>query len=235
MRDILEGDVADPMGTGNNAYVRGYRVGGKTGTSETTQDDVYIASFCGFAPADDPKIVVLVALFDPKGDSHMGGVIAAPVVGKIIEDTLSYMQVERRYTEDDMKSMASAVTVPDVRNRSVGEAVKALKTAGLKYSIEGEGNTESVVVEQMPKPNAVVPEGSVVILYTYKPEEPEIVSMPDLSGKTISEAAYAMNRVGLNIKVSGNGTVYRQQYEPGAMIEKGTVVEVEFRNMVNVE
>ena len=235
MRDILEGVVADPMGTGNNAYVRGYRVGGKTGTSETTQDDVYIASFCGFAPADDPKIVVLVALFDPKGDSHMGGVIAAPVVGKIIEDTLSYMQVERRYTEDDMKSMASAVTVPDVRNRSVGEAVKALKTAGLKYSIEGEGNTESVVVEQMPKPNAVVPEGSVVILYTYKPEEPEIVSMPDLSGKTISEAAYAMNRVGLNIKVSGNGTVYRQQYEPGAMIEKGTVVEVEFRNMVNVE
>ena len=67
MRDILEGVVADPKGTGNNAYVRGYRVGGKTGTSETTKEDVYIASFCGFgAPADDPKIVVLVALFDPR-------------------------------------------------------------------------------------------------------------------------------------------------------------------------
>ena len=67
MRDILEGVVADPKGTGNNAYVRGYRVGGKTGTSETTKEDVYIASFCGFAPADDPRVVVLVALFDPKG------------------------------------------------------------------------------------------------------------------------------------------------------------------------
>ena len=235
MREILEGVVADPKATGNNAYVKGYRVGGKTGTSETTRENVYIASFCGFAPANDPKVVVLVALFNPQGESHMGGVIAAPVVGKIIEDTLNYMQVERQYTEEDMKSMAAAVTVPDVRNKSVGEAVKALKSAGLKYNIEGEGNTESIVVEQMPKPYAVVPEDSLVILYTYRPEEPETVLMPDLSGKTISEASYAMNRVGLNIKVSGNGTVYRQQYEPGTMIEKGSVVEVNFRNMDNVE
>jgi len=134
-----------------------------------------------------------------------------------------------------MKSMAAAVTVPEVRNRSVGEAVKALKAAGLKYDIEGEGNTESIILQQTPKPNAVVPEDSVVILYTYRPEEPKTVTMPDLSGKNISEAAYAMNRVGLNIKVSGNGIVYRQQYKPGTVIEKGTVVEVEFRNMDNVE
>ena len=80
-----------------------------------------------------------------------------------------------------------------------------------------------------------VPENSVVILYTYKPDEPMTVSMPDLSGKTISEAVYAMNRIGLNMKVSGNGTVFRQQYGPGARIEKGIVVEVEFRNMDNVE
>ena len=235
MRDILEGVVADPKGTGNNAYVRGYRVGGKTGTSETTKEDVYIASFCGFAPADDPRVVVLVALFDPRGDSHMGGVIAAPVVGKIIEDTLNYMQVERKYTEDDLKSMTDSVLVPDVRNKTVGEAVKALKAVGLKYDIEGEGNTESIVVEQMPKMNASVPENSVVILYTYKPDELKTVSMPDLSGKTISEAVYAMNRIGLNIKVSGNGTVFRQQHEPGARVDKGSVVEVEFRNMDNVE
>lgn len=75
----------------------------------------------------------------------------------------------------------------------------------------------------------------MVILYTYKPEEPKTVTMPDLSGKTISEASYALNRVGLNIKVSGNGTVYMQQYEPGTIVEKGSVVEVEFRNMDNVE
>ena len=174
--------VADPKGTGNNAYVRGYRVGGKTGTSETTKEDVYIASFCGFAPADDPRVVVLVALFDPKGDSHMGGVIAAPVVGKIIEDTLNYMLVERKYTEEDLKSMAESVIVPDVRNKTVGETVKALRAVGLKYDIEGDGNTESIVVEQMPKMNASVPENSVVILYL-KPDELKTVSMPDKSGK----------------------------------------------------
>lgn len=235
MRDILEGVVGDPKGTGNNAYIRGYRVGGKTGTSQTTVQDVYIASFCGFAPANDPKVVVLIALFDPKGDSHMGGVIAAPVVGKVIEDVLNYMQVEKQYTEEDLKAMSEMVFVPDVRKKTVGEAVKALKSAGLKYIIEGEGNTESIVVEQTPKPDAAVPENSVVILYTYKPKEEQTVTMPDLSGKTISEAVYAMNRIGLNIKVSGNGTVFRQQHEPGIDIAKGTVVEVEFRNLDNVE
>jgi len=235
MREILEGVVGDPKGTGNNAYVRGYRVGGKTGTSETTREDVYIASFCGFAPANDPKVVVLVALFNPRGDSHMGGVIAAPVVGKIIEDTLNYMQVERQYTEEDIKALSKTVFVPEVRKKTVGDAVKALNSAGLKYIIEGDGNSDSSVVEQTPKPDAAVPENSVVILYTYKPEEKQTVSMPDLSDKTISEAIYAMNRVGLNIKVSGNGIVYKQQYEPGTQVTKGAVVEVEFRNMDNVE
>ena len=235
MKDILEGVVADPRGTGSNAYVRGYRVGGKTGTSETTREGVYIASFCGFAPANDPKVVVLVALFDPRGESHMGGVIAAPVVGKIIEDTLNYMQVERQYTEEDLKSLAEMVLVPDIKKKTVEEAVKELRAVGLKFDIEGEGNTDSIVMEQMPKPNAAVPEDSVVILYTYRPDEPKTVSMPDLSGKTLSEAIYAMNRIGLNIKVSGRGPVFRQQHGPGTMIEKGTVVEVEFRNLDNVE
>ena len=165
----------------------------------------------------------------------MGGVIAAPVVGKIIEDTLNYMQVERQYTEEDLKSLAEMVLVPDIKKKTVEEAVKELRAVGLKFDIEGEGNTDSIVMEQMPKPNAAVPEDSVVILYTYRPDEPKTVSMPDLSGKTLSEAIYAMNRIGLNIKVSGRGTVFRQQHGPGTMIEKGTVVEVEFRNLDNVE
>ena len=86
----------------------------------------------------------------------MGGVIAAPVVGKIIEDILNYMQVEKYYTEEDLKSMAEVVVVPDVQKKTVGEAVKELRAVGLKYDIEGDGNTESIVVEQMPKPNATV-------------------------------------------------------------------------------
>ncbi len=235
VRDILEGVVGDPKGTGNNAYVRGFRVGGKTGTSETTKEDVYIASFCGFAPANDPKVVVLVVLIDPRGDSHMGGVIAAPIVGKIAEDVLSYMQVERQFTKEDLDAMTEEVYVPEVRKKTVADAVKTLKSAGLKYRIEGEGNNESTVVEQTPKPDSVVPENSVVLLYTYKPESEPTVEMPDLSGKTMSEAMDALNRAGLNIKVSGSGVVYKQQYKPGQDVAKGSVVLVEFRNMDNVE
>lgn len=235
VRGILEGVVSNPMGTGNNAYVKGYRIGGKTGTSQTTQNDVHIASFCGFAPADDPAIITLVVLFDPKGDSYMGGVIAAPLAGKIMEDVLNYMKVERKYTEEDLRAMTEEVFVPEVRKKSVDEAVKELKTAGLNYKVEGNGNNKSSVVEQTPKPDAVVPENSVVILYTYKPEQQQTVEMPDLSSKTMSEAIQTMNHVGLNIKVNGFGVVFKQQFEPGTLVDVGRVVEVEFRNMDNIE
>ena len=235
VRDILEGVVSTPNGTGGNAYVKGYRIGGKTGTSQTTKEGVYIASFCGFAPADEPEIIVLVVLFDPKGDSYMGGVIAAPLAGKIIEDVLNYMQVEKKYTEEDLKAMTEEVFVPDVRRKTVSDAVKDIKSAKLNYIIEGNGNNESSVVDQTPKPDAVVPEGSVVILYTYKPEQPQIVKMPDLRKKTMSEAIAAMKRVGLNIKVNGKGTVFRQEIDFGADVEIGKVVTVEFRNMDNIE
>ncbi len=235
VRNLLEGVVAHPNGTGNNAYVKGYRIGGKTGTSQTTKEDVYIASFCGFAPADDPAIVVLVVLFDPKGDSHMGGVIAAPLAGKITEDILNYLQVEKKFTEEDLKAMTEEVFVPDVRKKTVADAVKELKAKGLNYKIEGNGNNDSSVVEQMPKPDASIPEGSVVILYTYMPEQPQTVKMPDLSKKTMSDAINIMNKAGLNIKVNGSGTVFRQEIESGSEVELGQVVSVEFRNMDNIE
>lgn len=103
LRGMLEGVVAE--GTGMNAYVKGYRVAGKTGTSQTTESDVYVASFAAFAPADNPVVNVLVALFDPKGESFGGGTVAGPVVGKIIEDTLDYLGIERRYTEKDLEPM----------------------------------------------------------------------------------------------------------------------------------
>ena len=171
VRNILEGVVSTPNGTGHNAYVKGYRIAGKTGTSQTTQEDVHIASFCGFAPADNPVIITLVVLFDPKGATYMGGAIAAPTAGKIMEDVLNYLQVERKYSDEDLRVMAKEVYIPDVRKLSVDEAVKKLKAAGLNYKIEGNGNNMSNVVEQTPKPDAVVPEKSVVILYTYKPEQ----------------------------------------------------------------
>lgn len=236
VRNILEGVVSEPNGTGNNAYVRGYRIGGKTGTSQTTRADVHIASFCGFAPADNPQIITLVVLFDPKGESYMGGVIAAPVAGKIMEDVLNYLQVERKYTKEDLNSMTKEVMVPDVEGKTVDEAAASLRSANLSYKIEGNSDGSTKIVEQMPKAYAVIPEKSVVILYTYKPKEQPTVAMPDLKNKTLSEAVEALQRVGLNIKISGSGgVVFKQQYEPGTIINKGDVVEVDFKNMDNIE
>jgi stage V sporulation protein D (sporulation-specific penicillin-binding protein) len=234
LREILEGVVS--VGTGKNAYIKGYRVAGKTGTSETTESGVYTASFVAFAPADNPVACVLVALYDPAGESYMGGVIAAPVAGEIMEDTLDYLGVERRYTERDKQMIVQEVYVPEVRNMSVEKAVQKLKEFGLGYKIEGDANNkEAMVKEQTPKPDASIPQKSTVILYTYKPEQEVMVKMPDVLNKTISEAAEAMAAVGLNIKVSGMGTVWRQSVSPGAMVPKVKVVEIEFRHLDNVE
>jgi len=234
LREILEGVVS--VGTGKNAYVKGYRVAGKTGTSETTENGVYTASFMAIAPADNPVVCVLVALFDPKGESYMGGVIAAPVAGGLIEDVLDYLEVERRYTERDKQMLVQEVYVPEVREKTIEEAVKKLKEFGLEYKIQGDANNKSaVVVEQTPKPDASIPQKSVVILYTYKPEEEVKVKMPDLLNKTISEATEALAAVNLNIKISGMGSAWRQEFAPGTEVPAGKVVEVEFRHMDNVE
>ncbi len=236
--EILEGVVSVDTATGGNAYVAGYRVAGKTGTSETTETKSkgrYIASFSAFAPADNPVICVLVVLDYPDPSSpfgHGGGKIAAPVVRDIIENTLEYLGVERRYTEKDKEELEDQVTVPDVRGKSTAEARQILSDAGvnLKYSIEGEGyDNNTIVVEQSPKPGISLTKKSVVILYTYKPEQGIKVKMPDIKNKTIDEAVETLSKVGLNVRGKGIGVVVEQEFEPGTELEKGTVVEVELR------
>ncbi|MCX7843584.1 MAG: penicillin-binding transpeptidase domain-containing protein [Clostridia bacterium] len=233
LKEILEGVVS--KGTGKNAYVKGYRVAGKTGTSETTETKTkgrYIASFSAFAPADNPVVNVLVILDHPNVYPHTGGMIAAPVAGRLIEDTLNYLGVERRYTEEDKKMMAQEVFVPEVRNKTVEEAKKTLAEYGLGFKIESNGNNNGVVVDQMPKPNASIPQKSVVVLYTYKPDKQVMVKVPDLSNKTVYEAAQALADVGLNIKVNGMGTAYEQSHEAGTDVPKGEVITVDFRHFV---
>ncbi len=233
LKQILEGVVSE--GTGSNAYIKGYRVAGKTGTSETIQTKTegrYIASFMAFAPADNPVICALVILDHPNVYPHTGGMIAAPVAGKLVEDILSYLEVERKYTEKDKEMMQTDTTVPDLENASLEDAKKSLKEAGLEYQIVDKGNTNNtVVVEQMPKPNAIVPSNTVVLLYTYKPEKELTVKMPDVLKKTVKEAADALNKVGLNIKVNGLGTSVKQAYPPGTNVARGQVVEVDFKNL----
>ncbi|MCX7747682.1 MAG: penicillin-binding transpeptidase domain-containing protein [Clostridia bacterium] len=231
LKDILEGVVSSETGTGKAAYVKGYRVAGKTGTSEIKKVNKYHASFSAFAPVENPTICVLaVFYFMDKEQDHGGGAIAAPVVGKIIEDVLSYQGVERVYTEKDKEMMRFDVLTPDVRNKTVQEAAKVLKDSsiGLTYKVEGENDQNAVVVDQMPKFGMSVPQKSVVILYTKK-QQPSMVTVPDLKNKTISEATQALSRVDLNIKASGVGNVVKQNVAPGEKVPKGQVIDVEFK------
>lgn len=236
LKEILEGVVS--IGTGKNAYIKGYRVAGKTGTSETRETKTkgrYIASFSAFAPADNPVICVLVILDHPDVYPHTGGVIAAPVAGKLVEDILSYLGVERRYTEEDKKMMLREVYVPELKNKSLEEAKKTLADLGLDYKIEGNGNNSTVVMEQVPKPNVSVVQKSVVILYTYEPEKNVTVKVPDLTNKTMDEAIQTLADAGLNIKVTGTGTVYSQSQKPGTEVQKGGIITVEFRHQEYIE
>jgi stage V sporulation protein D (sporulation-specific penicillin-binding protein) len=234
LRQILEGVVSVDTATGGNAYVPGFRVAGKTGTSETLEDGHFIASFSSFAPADNPVLCILVILDNPKGPfGHGGGMIAAPVVKNIMEASLDYLGIERKYNEKDLEKLEQQINVPDVRGMSIKEARKILGETeiDLKYKIEGQqDNNDAIIMDQMPKPDASLTKKSIVILYTYKTQQQIKVKMPDLQNETVSEATDRLNKAGLNIMVNGSGIVVKQEYPAGSGVEKGTLVEVEFRN-----
>ncbi len=232
VRTLLEGVVSE--GTGKNAYVSGYRIGGKTGTSETLTTDTegrYIVSFMSFAPANDPQVCVLVAFDHPQVPMHLrsGGVLAAPVGGKLTEEILEYLRVEREYTEKDKTQMSQEVYVPNVTGLTLKEAEEKLNAFGLKHVVEGTNtNEDAIVYNQTPKADFSVPQSATIILYTDENQDEMTVEMPDLSNKTVDEAAAALKQLGLNIRIRGTGTVQKQQYEAGTKLSKGDVVEVTF-------
>jgi stage V sporulation protein D (sporulation-specific penicillin-binding protein) len=232
LRAILEGVVSE--GTGKNAYVSGYRVAGKTGTSETTEEGRYIASFCAFAPADDPQVVALVVLDDPAGE-HMGGAVAAPVAQGLLEDVLEYMGVERRYGGDGEGE--ARVTVPDLRGLTVAEAEGRLADLGLEALVPGEPEDDAgpTVTVQVPAPDNMVAEGGVVALYTGAAARREMTVVPDVTGMGVVEAADALRGARLNIGAQGSGEASSQGTEPGAEAEVGAIVDVRFRYMDGIE
>ena len=236
MMEILEDVVA--TGTGSNAYVSGYRVAGKTGTSETLQTEStgrYIASFIGIAPADDPQIVVLVMLDHPDVESGAsGGRQAAPVVGKIIEKTLEYMGVARRYTELDRKAMMVKSYVPQVLDMTIEEAALELKHAGLVYEIPDLPANADVttlrIAAQVPEMGQYITDGSTVRLYVNADSPRETVRVPDLTGYSLSDAYTTLTQLGLNMHAENIGTVIGQSVEPGTQAEKCSVVELIVEN-----
>lgn len=157
MRKILESVVS--QGTGKNAFIPGYRVGGKTGTTQGYTKDHYVASFAGFAPVDDPKIAVLVIINQPQGGGHMGGEIAAPVAKDIIYNSLRYLGVEPVYKDNDVANVE--LTTPDLINLTYKDAILRISELNLKYQVVGKGDT---VVEQVPRPGTKINQGETVTL-----------------------------------------------------------------------
>ncbi len=233
VRALLENAVN--TGSGQNAYIKGYRVAGKTGTSEKIPrgQGKYIASFVGFAPANDPQIACLMVVDEPLQGSYYGGAVAAPAVGKIMEDTLKYLGVEPQYTTEE--KTAIDVAVPDVVGLDLAAAKKKIEDMGLKYTIIGGGET---VTAQMPSSAATVNAGSVVVIYTEGTETTDTVTVPDVTGKTLSEVRTILTAQGLNLSIVGAGATgednertIAESQEPaaGSAINRGGVVEVEFR------
>jgi stage V sporulation protein D (sporulation-specific penicillin-binding protein) len=234
VRAMLEGVVSE--GTGRNAYVSGFSVAGKTGTSETTEEDRKIASFCSFAPADNPVICVLVMLDDPKGESYMGGAVAAPLARTLLEEILTYLEVDRKYTEAELEKQIEQIVLPDLRNMTVSEAIKTLTGLGLSHKL-GSGLTDLdlLVTDQLPQPYVSVTANSMIALYSNKESERLVSNVPDLYNKTLYEATESLKRAGLNIKVTGAGVAKGQSVEAGTEVEMGTIVEVSFRYTDNIE
>ncbi len=236
--EILEQVVGDSVeGTGKNAYVAGYRIGGKTGTSEKVAQDAaggpkeYIVSFVGIAPADDPQYAVLVLLDTPSNETGIyisGGQMAAPTVGKIFADILPVLGVEAQYTEEEAANADK--TVPNLDGLTVEEAAGRLTELGLSYRTVGTGTT---VTNQLPRANIVVASGSEIILYADAEPSGDMVTVPDLTGLSYSIARQRLGFSDLYIRSSsGSGSssntvlVTDQSIAAGTEVEKGTVIEV---------
>jgi stage V sporulation protein D (sporulation-specific penicillin-binding protein) len=197
-------------------------VGGKTGTAEQGIGAAtwYVASFVGIAPVENPEMVVLVALFDPKGESHGGGAIAAPVVKQIIEDSLQYLKIEKN---SDLEK--TNVVVPDLVGYTTTQIKDILKKAGLNYSIQGKGEK---IIDQIPKPGANVIENSKIILYTEENMKKVTVKVPNLIGKSFEDAKTLLDAVGLSINAEGLGFATEQSPAADTVVEKGSIINVQF-------
>lgn len=230
MCNILESVVS--VGGGKNAYLAGYRIAGKTGTSEKYPrgNNKYVASFIGFAPADDPQVVCLVILDEPNGDSYYGGTIAAPVVRDILGETLQYLGVEPKYTSDEEEYVD--VEIPDVTGMTKSDAGIVLDESGLNVKFSGDSD---VVVDQIPKAHTKATQGSTVVLYTEGTKAARTVAVPNVIGQTPAAANATLVDNGLNAKIKGvsksgqNATCIGQSPVEGTMVEPGTVVTLNFR------
>jgi len=227
MKELMESVVTD--GTGWRGGVTGYSIGGKTGTSEPlgNPEQGYVASYLGAAPASDPEVAILVTLYKPQGDSHQGGQVAGPVVSQMLSEILPYLRIASETEQVDNSAENNNILVPEVRNKTVTEAKKALEEAGFKWIAEISGDENAVVItDQTPKPGVSLGKGSAVAIYAEANEARTSVAVPDLRGMSLTQAKNALKAKNLNITYEGSGIVTSQSIAHDTSEEVGTVVHV---------
>ena len=230
IRQIMEFEVGDgTQGGGGNAYVAGYRIGGKSGTSEQLNmerradgDYKKVASFAAVLPADDPEIIVYVMLDDPNNArTDYSSILAAPVAGNIISEVAPYLGIA---TDGEDRS-GTIVTVPNLVGTEWSNAQVQLNIQGLKHQLQESQSSQSAapVTYQYPHAGSKVPYGTTIYLYTdtYEGSHTEV---PDVTGKSPDFARQMLSAAGLNCVVEGSGTVQAQSAEPGSSVQRGTII-----------
>lgn len=230
------------IGTAKNGYLPGYRIGGKTGTSQKmdvkqkTGVMQYIASYGGFAPADDPQIAMLVFFDEPHGGSYYGAAVAGPVFAKTMEEILPYLGVQRKYTDSELAKLD--VKAPDVVGKTIDEAKSILNKQKLTPKIYGSG---SKIVSQVPESGKTIPQNGTMVLFTDEKSSDTIVTVPKLTGMSLAAANKTAANAGLNISITGaaltgtNPVSNSQSIAAGTKVPPGTVVVVGFIEPNQVE
>ena len=227
MREMMEYVVQE--GTGGNAEIEGYEIGGKTGTSEppdTKKEQGYVASYAAISPVEDTQVVVLLTLYKPPASNHNGGTLAGPVVRQILSEILPHLNVPSTLSDNSNSTNQNLIMVPDVRNKTIAEAKKNLEDAGFKVIVSSNAdiNTE-LVNDQNPKPGVSLSKNSIIFLYD-KNAVATSVTVPDLNKMNIYDATEALQSKNLNISVEGYGNVLSQDYIKDSQVPEGTVISV---------
>lgn len=216
-------------------YISGYKVAGKTGTSEkkditkveSSFSEDYISSFCGYAPADDPQIAMLVFFDTPDGDAYYGSQVSSPVFINIMSEVLPYLDVKTSYTDEELGYVDASAG--DYTGVSVGEAKTAVEADGFTATVKGNGST---VISQIPTVSSGLQKGGSIVLYTDSDSQSETVSVPSLIGLSPDEVNNVASAYGLNVSFSGattsSGTSSSQNIEAGTSVSPGTVITVSF-------
>lgn len=228
--DMLDYAVSD--GTGKYADVKGYSIGGKSGTSENLGkgDGTYVASFIGLSPTVNTQVVVLVALYNPQGKSFQGGEIAGPVVGQILSEILPYVGVTSSNTS---ASNYKTTTIPNLTGNTISSAKNLLESYGFKVHVDNSVGEDELVVNQMPRKGAQLLENADVFLYTENNNVASSVSVPNFKGMSVTEAQNVASEHNLNISLDGSGIVISQDVAANSQVEIGTVINLTLKSELN--